>query len=512
MIIEDKSGSVLSNGNGHPVRKVVVLGGGSAGFLVALALAKRLPQLETVVVRSTQMGVIGVGEGTIATIARYLHDYLEIDQKQFHCAVHPSIKLGIQFKWGTKTPFHYSFAPQFTAPIPRDLELTFPRGYYCATDASFADVISALMIGGKVALCNEWGEPRIPKAFAYHLENKRFVDFLEDFANECKIQKIDAVVSDVKLNDNGVSALLLENGDLVSADLFVDCSGFRSELLGCALEEPFVPYNDSLYCDRAIVGGWSRTNERYNAFTTAEAMDAGWAWQIEHDDIINRGYVYSSSFISDDQAEREFCNKNSKIESTRMLKFRSGVYRRAWVKNVVAIGNAYGFVEPLEATAIGMICTAADNLVKILDSGSQYVSDIQRKVFNDIQDANWEQIRDFLALHYKPNTNIQTPFWQACQNDIPLGNAQDIVDYYRLVGPDFQALEPRLKRDIFGAEGYLAMLVGQGVPYRRSIHLGEKEQEAWQQLKRQMRQRADQGIEMTEYLSLLRCGAAELRS
>ncbi len=498
------------NGSGEQIRRIVVLGGGSAGMLAALALKKRLPHLETTVVRSTKMGVIGVGEGTIASVVRYLHSFLGIEPLRFHQEVLPSIKLGIQFQWGGATPFHYSFAPQFTAPTPPKRQLSLARGYYCRPDASYADVISALMYRGKVAVTDQFGDPRLTNSFAYHLENKRFVDFLEDYATESGLPKIDAIVSNVELGPQGVAALDLDNGERLEADLFVDCSGFGSELLGRALQEPFVSYRDALLCDRAIVGGWPRSDDTYHAFTTAQAMDAGWSWRIEHDDIINRGYVYSSSFVTDEQAEQEFRLKNSKITSTRMLKFRSGVYRRAWVGNVVAIGNAYGFVEPLEATAIGMICAASGLLVKILESGSECLSDVQRNLFNEVQDTNWEQIRDFLAIHYKPNQCVQTPFWRACQNDIPLSYAQDILDFYQAVGPDFGALEVRMRRDIFGSEGYLAMLVGQNVPYRRAVDLPQQEQAAWQRFKTRMAETADSGVGMKKYLSLLRNGETEL--
>ena len=476
---------------------------------MALALAKRLPDIETVVVRSTKMGVIGVGEGTIATIGRFLHGFLGIDPQRFHREVHPSIKLGIQFKWGNPTPFHYTFAPQFTAPSPAKVPLSLPRGYYCRHDSSYADMISALMYHGKAAVCTDIGEPRLASAFAYHLENQHFVGFLETIASESGITKIDAVVKEVTTGPGGVDALLLDNDQRMEADLFVDCSGFRSELIGRVLNEPFVSFSEALLCDRALVGGWNRSDEIYNAFTTAEAMDAGWSWRIEHDQIINRGYVYSSSFISDDQAEVEFRRKNPRLDQIRSLKFRSGVHRRAWVDNVVAIGNSYGFVEPLEATAIGMICASAGHLVQILEAGRHCLTDVQRRVFNSIRDSNWEQIRDFLALHYQPNQSIDTPFWQACRHDIPLGQAQDIVDYYQTVGPDFGALNTRLKGDIFGAEGYLSMLVGQNVPYQREVNISHDEQTACR-LRAKMAQATKNAIDMKEYLELLRCGATQL--
>src|SRR6185436_5095512 len=155
-----------------------------------------------------------------------------------------------------------------------------------------------------------------------------------------------------ELGGEGIAALVAEDGRRITGDLYIDSSGFRSELLGRALQEPFLNYDDALFCDKAVIGGWPRTNEPILPYTTAETMDSGWCWQIEHENFINRGYVYSSAFISDDAAREELLRKNPKVATVpRVVRFRSGRYERSWVGNVVAVGNAAGFVEPLEATA-----------------------------------------------------------------------------------------------------------------------------------------------------------------
>ena len=353
--VENRNGP--TNGPDGRIQRVVILGGGTAALLTASAFARYLPDIEVVMVRSTKMGIIGVGEGTIATIGRFLHEYLGIDPLRFHREVHPSIKLGIQFDWGAQTPYHYSFPPQYSAANPIQSKLSHPVGDYCYPEATFADLSSSLMYHGKVAATDPEGNPVQSPSFAYHLENRRFVEFLEQWVKEQGIDAVDAIVKQVDVGEKGVASLLLDNGQTMTADLFVDCSGFRSELLGTALDEPFISFKESLPCDRAVVGGWRRSDETYNAFTTAQAMDSGWSWQIEHDEIINRGYVFASDFISDEAAEAEFRCKNPKVQDTRLIRFRSGYHRRSWVKNVVAIGNSAGFVEPLEATAIGFMST-----------------------------------------------------------------------------------------------------------------------------------------------------------
>jgi len=486
-------------GSDDRIERVIILGGGTAALLTAAAFARHLPDIEVVMVRSKKMGIIGVGEGTMVTIGRFLHRYLGIDPVRFHREVHPSIKLGIQFDWGAETPYHYSFSPQYSA------------GDYCRSEATFADLSSSLMYHGKVTAAGPDGNPVQSPSFAYHLENRRFVEFLEQWVKEHGIEAVDAIVEQVDVSEKGVMSLRLDNGQNLTADLFVDCSGFHSELLGTALDEPFISFKEALPCDRAVVGGWQRSDETYNAFTTAQAMDSGWSWQIEHDELINRGYVFASDFISDDAAESEFRRKNPKVADTRVIRFRSGYHRRSWVRNVVAIGNSAGFVEPLEATAIGFMCTAINHLVSLLKTGRHMIAEVQRDLFNRHQEENWLQTRDFLAMHYKPNRLSRSAFWDFCRNEQPLGDAQEILDFYQAVGPDFRALQPRLRSDSFGAEGYLAILVGQQVPHRGQNTMTTAEVDAWNEWRQLCSRRAERGVSMADYLSRIRQGRLRLR-
>ncbi len=480
------------------INRIVVLGGGTAGFLVALSLKKHLAPLDVQIVRSTRLGVIGVGEGTIISVISFLHRYLGLDSRRFHQQVRPSIKLGIRYLWGERPFFHYTFSRQLS-PLAEKLPL--PRGYYCRDSFEFADLSSALMRHDKVFLKRIDGRPRITGSFAYHLENRLLVEFLESTAADFDIPMVDDVVQDVELGEQGVTALLLESGQRIQADLFIDCSGFRSELLGKALGEEYVSFRDALFCDRAIVGGWPRTDEPYHPYTTAETMNAGWCWQIEHDQIINRGYVFSSDFLTDDLADSEFRARNPRIEHTHVVKFPAGVYRRTWVKNVVAIGNSAGFVEPLEATAIGIICDSVSHVIRALQATGGCLEPIQRDIYNRIFERNWEIIRDFLAIHYKFNGRLDTPFWRAVRHDVSLGQAAEIVDYYKAVGPDFRLLNYDFKRDFFSSEGYSVMLVGQNVPYRRTVEISAADRDIWRSQQRQWDQLARGGMDMVACLA-----------
>lgn len=481
------------------VRHIVVLGGGTAGLLAALAIERHLPQIRVTVVRSSQLGIIGVGEGTVPSIVRFLHDYLSIDSKTFHQTVRPSLKLGLRFLWGKRSHFHYSFSPQFSAPVPG---LPHAKGWYCNDDLAYADICSALMDADKSCLKRIDGRPRFVGPFAYHLENERLVGFLETLTDNARIEKIDDVVVRVKQREAGIESLELESGRSVRADLFVDCSGFRSELLGRSLSERFVDFSNTLLCDRAVAGGWPRTHEIYKPYTTAETMRAGWCWQIEHDELINRGYVYSSRFIDDAEAEKEFREKCPRLTETRTIRFRTGVHERTWVKNVVALGNAAGFVEPLEATAIGMMCDGISLLVRALQSAHGRLLDIHRDNYNRYVWDSWQTVRDFLALHYKFNDRLNSPFWQAANEETTLGRAQHLVDYFRAGGPDFRFLDRELRTDMFTSEGYLAMLLGQGVAFNAPAE--PLETERWKQFKMDLQRQASAGMDMHQCLSSLR--------
>ena len=285
------------------IQSILVLGGGSAGLLAALSLRVKLPRLPIRLVFSREIGIIGVGEGTTVDLPRHLHGYLGLDMARFFADARPTFKMGIHFLWGPRGTFDYPF----TTPVTdRIAGLPKTSGFYGWEDFTGLDMNSALMQRGKAFARDPAGKPVLEPDFGYHIENATFVAYLERCARTNGIEMIEGRVVDVEMSDRGVAALRLETGARLEADFFIDASGFRSELLGRALHEPFESYGDSLFCDRAIAGGWDRTNEPLLPYTTAETMDAGWSWQIEHERHVNRGYVYSSAFISDADAEAEF--------------------------------------------------------------------------------------------------------------------------------------------------------------------------------------------------------------
>jgi tryptophan halogenase len=486
------------------IKRVVVLGGGSAGFLAAITLKYRLPNLTVTVIRSPGIGIIGVGEATTAALPIHLHGYLKLDVGEFYRLAEPTWKLGIRFLWGKRPYFDYAFRNQLDTQFQI---LRKGTGYYCDEGPfDYVGIGSGLMTHNAVWLRQPNGVPVITGDFAYHIENVKFVSYLEAVAVRLGVAIEDDTVAEVLQNDVGVAGLRLASGATATADLFVDSSGFASILLGKALGEPFISYRSSLFCDRAVVGSWMRGEEPIKPYTTAETMNAGWCWQIDHEAHINRGYVYAGDFISDAAAEVEFREKNPKVGATRIVKYRSGRFERAWVKNVVAIGNASGFVEPLESTGLGFaICGQSKALAQTLIDCDQQVRPTLVKQYNRNNAGNWDTIRGFLAIHYKFNTRLNTPFWQTCRADTDLACAADMVEYYQENGPSVawksMLIEPGNQ---FPMEAYLSLLLGQQVPYLKTYTPDEQEWAAWRSVRRYIQDKTARGFRTPEALKMIR--------
>ena len=470
--------------------------------MIAAATCKAvLPQVEVVVLRSAAIGIIGVGEGPIPTVPLHLHDDLNIDLAEFYREVEPSWKIGLRFEWGPRPYFNYSFESQMVTKytiMPR------PNGFYCGDDIEFAAIQSGLMTLGRVFERQPSGAPVIVHNLSYHLENEKLVNYLEKVASRSGVEFREGIVSEVLQNENGVTGLRLEAGEELAGDFFIDCSGFRSLLLGEALGEPYVDFSSSLFCDRALAGEWMRSGEPIMPYTTCETMDCGWCWKIEHQDRIARGYVYSSAFIDDDTAEAEFRRKNPKLGPTRKIRFKSGRYVNTWVKNVAAVGNSGGFVEPLESTGLSMTCTAAQGIARSLKDCQLMPGPAIREAFNRCSQRSWDRIRSFLSIHYKFNTRLQTPFWLACQADTNLAGAEPIVEYYQENGPSTIWRDALIDvYDLFNLDGWYAMLVGMQVPHRGRYQPSEAEWQQWRKIQQAIRRKAESAMTCEEALRLV---------
>jgi len=462
----------------YNVNKIIVLGAGSAGLLSAVTLKRLLPNADVSVVYSSRIPVIGVGESTTAYLPTFLHRTLQLDPARFYREVKPSWKLGIKFIWGDPRDSHFNYTFDGILGLRPDL-LGKRTSYYCLDDANDYSHFSALMDRDLAPFYQgRNNQIQMQGGYGYHVQNRQFLEYLKSVAVQLGVELIDGDVTKAnQAEDGSVKSLQLEDGREVMGDLFIDCSGFRSMLLSKTMGEKFASYDQSLFCDTAVVGSWSNTDGTINPYTTAETMDHGWCWRIDFDDHITRGYVYSSQFCDEETATAELRAKNPQIGEVRSIKFTSGRYENFWNKNVVAIGNSSGFVEPLEATALHLIAQQLTSIAGVLVDGDGRIwPEVIREENRQFQ-RSWDEVRDFLALHYKFNFHSDTPFWQHCQNETDLGFTKELVEMYSKIGPhrSCEGLIPL--ESMFSFDGYLAMLIGMRVPttYTNQFSVTDKE-------------------------------------
>lgn len=486
-----------------PIQSVLILGGGSAGLITALTVRRLMPEAAVELARSKEIGVIGVGEGTTAVLPEHFFGILGIPKEEFYRETNPTWKQGIKFIWGPRDHFFYTFDFQYDqqrSKMPK------ANGYYAREDCSLLDLPAALMESGKAFATGPLGKPLIAGPYAFHIENHLLVEYLERLAVDRGVVMHDDTLEHATREGDEVKELVFRSGTRRSADLIIDASGFRAELIGKTLGEPFKDFSSALFCDRAVIGGWTRTDEPLHAYTTAETMDSGWCWQIEHEHWINRGYVYSSAFISDEDALEEFLRKNPKVSNKpRVIPFHSGRRERSWVGNVLAVGNASGFVEPLEATALAQLTYEVRWFIeKLRVSGQQPDADLKAD-YNQIIGRAWDEIRDFLAYHYKFNTRLDTPFWRHCRSETSLGDFENFYQAYRRLGPSPETIKALpFKPNIYGIEGYLAMLVGMQVPYENPYAPTESERQTWDRHQRAIRTRMAAAVDSKHALAAIR--------
>ncbi|HTJ82423.1 MAG TPA: tryptophan halogenase family protein, partial [Polyangiaceae bacterium] len=402
------------------VRRVGILGGGTAGWFTALALRAQLPGLEVTVVESPTIPIIGVGEASVPSLVAFLHHYLRLDVTDLMREVRPTWKQGIRFEWGL--PGDYVFQ----APFDWEVNGIGMLGSMGETGNVSSFTLQASLMAKDVTPILKNGTQLQPflhlLAFAYHLDNQRFVSYLSKVAvargvthETCKI--VDAPLAPEPGADGEprISHWVTDDGRKLEFDLYVDCSGFRSALLEQKLGEKFQSYASSLFTDSAVAFNVPHGG-KLKPYTTARTMDHGWAWNIPIEESDHLGYVYSSAFVSDDDALAEAKRTWPDMHGERLVRFKSGRHDRMWVGNVFAIGNAYAFVEPLESTGLLMITRAITSLVRAFPmSGDQRV---MKRFVNTTMGRDWDRLRWFLAAHYKFNKRLDTKFWQEVREKV----------------------------------------------------------------------------------------------
>ena len=490
--------------SGKVVERICIVGGGSAGYLAAVTLRRLLPGRKVVLVQSQTKPVIGVGESTTAYFPLFLHRQLGLDFARFYSEVRPSWKLGIRFVWGPIDKGHFNYPFSFDLSRRND-PLRKRAAYYCLEQSGQSGVSSALMDGDLSPLVrDDQGQHHLlNRPFGYHIDNSRFLSYLDSIAKEWGVEFIVGDVEQIIRDGDLIAELRLNNGRRINADLFIDCSGFSSLLLGKTLGERFVRYQDELPCDSAIVGSYQR-DETIKPYTTAETMDSGWCWGIDLPEHVTVGYVHCSDFCSTDEAIAELKSKRPQLgDDLRAIKFPSGRYENFWRSNVMAVGNASGFVEPLESTALHVI---ADQLIQIcgalLDSDYRLEQGV-RDAMNERFRQTWDSIRDFLFIHYKFNRRLKTPFWKHCNAQPCPDEAARLVDAFVRLGPHSVCQELFSQNEVVQFEGYLALLIGQHVQTNSTSLLDEQDLIDWRKYQEMISQTVQYAIPVREALEVV---------
>ena len=457
------------------VRSIAIVGGGTAGWMAAAILARRLPgKLCTVrVIESPDIGSIGVGEATIPPI-RLFNSVLGIDEDEFLRKTQGTIKLGIEFKdWGgIGHEYFHPFGIHGANAEQISLHQDWLKLRQLGETTRFEEY-SLNTVAARLGRVPEFGseDPLLPVyAYAFHFDASLYAEYLRGYALARGVARIEHKIVNVELRgeDGFIRAVQLDDGQRIEADLFIDCSGFRGLLIEQALKTGYEDWTHWLPCDRAVAVP-SESAATLTPFTRSTAHAAGWQWRIPLQHRTGNGYVYCSRFISDDEAAAKLLENldgQPKAEP-RFLRFTTGRRKKFWNKNCIALGLAGGFLEPLESTSIHLIQKGLTHLLNFFpDRGC---APVIAEEFNRVAINEYERIRDFIVLHYKANGRDDAPLWTQCRNmDIPAALAYKIEQFKnsgRII---------KYGGDLFAATNWLAVLMGQQIWPERYDTLAEQ--------------------------------------
>jgi len=450
---------------GAPVRSVLIVGGGSAGWMAAAALSRLIPTgLSVTLVESEAIGTVGVGEATIPPI-RAFNAGLGIDEAAFVAATGGSFKLGIEFVgWGAAGerylhPFGvYGFDQGGVRFHQQWLRL---RGTGARDDIAAYSLVAAAARAGRFAPPSADPASVLSQMnHAYHFDAGLYARFLRRLAERAGVRRVEGEVTNVERDGatGRVARVHLAGDWVLEADLFLDCTGFRALLIGEAMGVGFEDWGEWLPCDRAVTVPCATGGDGITPYTRATARDAGWQWRIPLQHRTGNGYVYASAHLSDDAAAATLLANldGPALAEPRLLRFRAGRRRRQWAGNVVALGLSGGFLEPLESTAIHMVQSGVSRLMALFPD--RRFAPPAADAFNRLADRQWEQVRDFLILHYRATRRADTPFWrEAAAGPVP-DTLADRLALWKLNGRLF-----RHEDELFAEDSWVAVLLGQGI-------------------------------------------------
>ena len=462
-------GAAIRDDQGSSPYRIVIVGGGTAGWMSAAGLRRRLETTDYTVtlIESDEIGTVGVGEATLPHI-KIFNDMLGIDEAHFMRETRATFKLGIQFRdWNQPGDCYIHPFGAFGEPwggvefqhhwlrAQRQGQLRLPLEEYSYSVAAAQH--------NAFEFPNEDSKSiRSTYSYAYHFDAGLYAAYLRSWALERGVRRIEGQVCNVSRHPTtgDLVELTLKSGEQVAGDLFIDCSGFRSLLLGSVMGVAWQDWAHWLPCDRALAVPCKRVGA-LTPYTRATARPAGWMWRIPLQHRTGNGYIFSSQFINDSEASDTLLSSldGAAQGEPRLLRFSPGRRERAWSGNCVAIGLASGFLEPLESTSIYLIQTAVTDLLGLMPKPrSTGVDPRLVNEFNRLNEMQYERIRDFLILHYTANRRVGEPLWDYTRSMVLPDSLVHKMQLFRS-----RAALPGHRYGLFARDSWLAVLVGQGI-------------------------------------------------
>ncbi len=444
-------------------RSFVIVGGGTAGWMAAAALARFTNGAQITLVESDNIGTVGVGEATIPQI-RLFNAGLGIDEAEFLRETKATFKLGIEFAgWsgdGSRYMHAFGNVGQGAGLLPFHQYWVRAKAFGIAGELGQYSLNEAAARAGKMQMWRPArGEQAPDMPWAYHFDAGLYAAYLRRYSEAHGVTRIEGIVSRAERSaqDGAIAAVVLDDGTPISGDFFIDCSGFRALLIGGALSCALDDWSHWLPCDRAVTAACAPIGE-FTPYTRSTASRAGWRWRIPLQHRIGNGHVYCSKFMSDDEAAASLLGNldGAAQDEPRVLHFTTGMRRQQWSGNCLALGLAAGFMEPLESTSIHLIQSAIARFLNMLPGKKPQPSMIDE--FNRQACFEWTRIRDFLILHYHANGRVGEPFWDACRAAELPDTLQRRIDQFRAAG-----FVHREHEELFTADGWVQVMIGQGI-------------------------------------------------
>ncbi len=441
----------------HNKQRVVIAGGGTAGWMAAAAFTRLLQdRVDVTLIESSDIGTVGVGEATIPTLV-YFHKLLNINEQEFMAATHATFKLGIQFE-GWRKPEHsylHAFGNTGKPSWACGFQHFWRRGQSLGIASDFGDYC----LEGVAAKAGKFAHlPHNGLNYAFHLDASRYAGFLRKLAEQAGLTRIDAKIDKVNLrpDDGFIDSLTLDDGQHISGDIFIDCTGFNGLLIEQALHTGFEDWSHWLPCNSAVAMQ-SEIHQRPQPFTRSVVHQAGWRWHIPLQHRMGNGLVYCHRYMSDDEAisQLKVSVEGDALHEPKLIRFQTGRRLKQWNRNCIALGLASGFLEPLESTSIHLIQQGIVRLLRMFPQAQiepSVADEYNRQSLNEI-----EHIRDFIILHYYVTQRSDSPFWQHCQSMEVPASLSHRIELFKQTGQVFKQ-----GNELFD-DSWQQVMIGQGL-------------------------------------------------